>query len=65
MRSATPRCGLRQAGDVSETGSSPSPAFAGLALPVRATSGYVAVLASSVLARILDDFMTVPRLRRG
>jgi hypothetical protein len=30
-----------------------------------ATSSFVAVLALSVLARILDDFMTVPRSRPG
>jgi hypothetical protein len=30
-----------------------------------ATSSFVAVLALLVLARILDDFMTVPRSRPG
>jgi hypothetical protein len=40
-------------------------AFSRLASPVMATSSFEAVLALSVLARVLDDFMTVPRSRRG
>jgi hypothetical protein len=56
---------LRQAGDVREHGLVAFRGLRGACLARQGDQQVVAVLASSVLARILDDFMTVPLSRPG
>src|SRR5580704_54459 len=51
MRSATPRCGCGKLAMYANTGSSPVAGFAGLALPVMATSSFVVVLPRTFFLR--------------